>query len=266
MFYDLMNHSPRVRAGRQGEMAEVVHMIDSEVFLAFSTYATIVILKMMLMSLMTSYFRMTRKVFANLEDTGLVRSDEDKRKMVRIDPDVERVRRCHQNDLENVVPFVLVGLLYALTGPDLQTALLHFRVFVVSRFLHTVVYVTPLPQPSRVIVFLVGLFTTLSMAYRVTGRTVANDYDVAHLKIGNVKECGTEDTCLSLTTKGLTYRKCYTDAKCSLSSLAEAFGASGLMFKCCNTNLCNNSPTVMLCKYIFGLLAPLAIIWMLSGR
>lgn len=44
------------------KMADVVHMIDSEVFLAFSTYATIVVLKMMLMSFMTSYFRLTKQV------------------------------------------------------------------------------------------------------------------------------------------------------------------------------------------------------------
>lgn len=75
--------------------------------------------------------------------------------------------RCHQNDLENIVPFVVVGLLYALTGPDLSTALLHFRVFVGSRIIHTVVYVMALPQPSRGLAFGVGLFATLSMAYRV---------------------------------------------------------------------------------------------------
>ena len=43
-------------------MAELTHMIDSEVFLTFSTYATIVTLKMMLLSLLTSYFRLTKKV------------------------------------------------------------------------------------------------------------------------------------------------------------------------------------------------------------
>lgn len=92
-------------------------MIDTEVFLAFSTYATIVILKMMLMGLFTSYLRLTKKVsyksrtlqmfysthlnqcnvsqkvFANLEDTNLVKTTEDRRKCVRVDPDVERVRR-----------------------------------------------------------------------------------------------------------------------------------------------------------------------------
>nr|XP_055047121.1 microsomal glutathione S-transferase 1-like [Misgurnus anguillicaudatus] len=148
-------------------MADVVHMIDTEVFLAFSTYATIVILKMMLMSPITSYFRLTKKVFANLEDTGLVKIKEDRKKFVRVDPDVERVRRCHQNDLENIVPFVVIGLLYALTGPDLSSALLHFRVFVGSRFIHTVAYLMSFPQPSRALAWIVGLFTTFSMAHRV---------------------------------------------------------------------------------------------------
>ncbi|XP_051544049.1 microsomal glutathione S-transferase 1.1 [Myxocyprinus asiaticus] len=148
-------------------MAEILHMIDSEVFLAFSTYATIVILKMMLMSPITSYYRLTKKVFSNLEDTSLVKTCEDRKKLVRVDPDVERVRRCHQNDLENIIPFVVIGLLYALTGPDLSSALLHFRVFVGSRIIHTVAYVMALPQPSRALAWMVGLFTTLSMAYRV---------------------------------------------------------------------------------------------------
>ncbi|KAJ7987982.1 hypothetical protein DPEC_G00318900 [Dallia pectoralis] len=122
---------------------------ESEVFLAFSTYATIVILKMMLMSPITSYFRFTRKSFANNEDTGMAKSPEQKKKMLVANPDVERVRRCHQNDLENIVPFVVIGLLYALTGPELSSALLHFRVFVGSRLCHTVAYLLPLPQPSR---------------------------------------------------------------------------------------------------------------------
>lgn len=49
-------------------MAEVVHMIDSEVFLAFSTYATIVILKTMLMSPLTTYFRLRKKVRIHSSD------------------------------------------------------------------------------------------------------------------------------------------------------------------------------------------------------
>lgn len=145
-------------------MADV---IDSEVFLAFSTYATIVILKMMFMSFLTAYFRFTRKAFANTEDTFSAKTPEEKKKMLRVNDDVERVRRCHQNDLENIIPFLVIGLLYTLTGPELSTALLHFRVFVGSRFVHTISYVMALPQPSRALSFIVGIGVTFCMAYNV---------------------------------------------------------------------------------------------------
>ncbi len=56
------------------------------------------------------------------------------------DPDVERIRRNHLNDLENIVPFVLVGLLYVGTNPDQDVALWHFRIFLASRVLHTLTY------------------------------------------------------------------------------------------------------------------------------
>ncbi|KAM6985700.1 microsomal glutathione S-transferase 1-like [Aplochiton taeniatus] len=146
----------------------MAHLIDNQVFLAFSTYATIVIVKMMMMAPLTAYYRLTRKAFANEEDARVHgKTPEDKKKMLRVDSDVERVRRCHQNDLENIIPFVLIGLLYSLTGPDLSTALFHFRVFVGSRFCHTVAYVCSLPQPSRGLPWLVGVVVTLSMAYSV---------------------------------------------------------------------------------------------------
>uniref|UniRef100_A0A8D3BC97 Microsomal glutathione S-transferase 1.1 n=1 Tax=Scophthalmus maximus TaxID=52904 RepID=A0A8D3BC97_SCOMX len=76
---------------KQGTMSPLSSVMESQVLQAFSTYAIIVILKMMLMSPLTSYFRLTRKVFANLEDTKFVSSEADK-KLVRTDPDVERVR------------------------------------------------------------------------------------------------------------------------------------------------------------------------------
>ncbi|KAM9334841.1 microsomal glutathione S-transferase 1.2 [Symphorus nematophorus] len=141
-------------------------LMEDEVFMAFTTYAAIVILKMMLMSPMTAYYRLTRGAFANEEDVARKPAEEQK-KLLRTNPDVERVRRCHQNDLENIVPFVVVGLLYALTGPELSAALLHFRLFAGSRIFHTVSYVGALPQPCRGLSFMVGLLVTFSMAYRV---------------------------------------------------------------------------------------------------
>uniref|UniRef100_A0A3B3ZQ41 Microsomal glutathione S-transferase 1 n=1 Tax=Periophthalmus magnuspinnatus TaxID=409849 RepID=A0A3B3ZQ41_9GOBI len=132
-------------------------LMEDEVFRSFAKYAAIVTVKLLLMGPLTAYYRITRKVL--------------KKQLVRTNEDVERARRCHQNDLESIVPFVLVGLLYALTGPDPAWALLHFRVFVCSRLVHTVAYVMALPQPSRGLSWAVGLMTTLSMAHTVIHRT-----------------------------------------------------------------------------------------------
>ncbi|KAM8819676.1 microsomal glutathione S-transferase 1 [Eudromia elegans] len=146
-------------------MAKLTQLIDNEIFQAYATYATIVLLKMMLVSCVTVYFRMSRKAFANPED--LPERGENAKKYLRTDADVERVRRCHLNDLENVVPFFGIGLLYALSGPELSTALLHFRIFAGARILHTIAYLAPLPQPSRGLSWLAGYAVTISMAYKV---------------------------------------------------------------------------------------------------
>ncbi|XP_031725721.1 microsomal glutathione S-transferase 1 [Anarrhichthys ocellatus] len=146
-------------------------MMEDEVFMAFTTYAAIVILKMLLMAPMTAFFRISRGAFVNEEDVAL-KPSEERKKLLKSHPDVERVRRCHQNDLENVVPFVLIGLLYALTGPELSAALLHFRVFAGSRIFHTIAYVGALPQPSRGLSWIIGFLVTISMSYRVLSKVL----------------------------------------------------------------------------------------------
>ncbi|CAF0874347.1 unnamed protein product [Didymodactylos carnosus] len=104
--------------------------------------------------------------FANPEDTlGLFGTP--KGQLTLADPDVERVRRNHLNDIENIIPFVLIGIFYVAINPNPYVALWHFRVFFLSRIIHTIAYQTPLPQPSRAMSFLVGLVTTVSMAIQV---------------------------------------------------------------------------------------------------
>ncbi|XP_032545089.1 microsomal glutathione S-transferase 1 [Chiroxiphia lanceolata] len=148
-------------------MAKLTQLADNEVFRAYATYAAIVLLKMMLLSLITVYYRMTRKAVGNPEDTASFGKGDDAKKYLRTDADVERVRRNHLNDLENIVPFVGIGLLYALSGPELSTALLHFRIFTGARILHTFAYLIPLPQPSRGFSWAVGYAMTISMAFKV---------------------------------------------------------------------------------------------------
>lgn len=71
------------------------------------------------------------KAFENPED---VQGGEPKK-----DEDVERVRRAHMNDLENIPAFLLAGFAYVMTEPQPDLALWLIRVAVIARILHTIV-------------------------------------------------------------------------------------------------------------------------------
>lgn len=146
-------------------MVDISQLMENEVFMAFASYTTIVLSKMMFMSTATAFYRITRKVFVNPEDCASFGKGENAKKYLRTDDRVERVRRAHLNDIENIVPFLGIGLLYSLSGPDPSTAILHFRLFVGARFYHTIAYLLPLPQPNRGLAFFLGYGVTISMAY-----------------------------------------------------------------------------------------------------
>ncbi|CAF2859961.1 unnamed protein product [Rotaria sp. Silwood2] len=114
---------------------------------------------------MTNKNKIVKKAFVNPEDVAT-------RKIKNLapttsDPDVERIRRNHLNDIENIIPFVLIGFCYIVCNPDPHMALWHFRLFFFSRVFHTISYQIPLPQPSRAVAFFIGLIATVSMAIQV---------------------------------------------------------------------------------------------------
>ena len=86
------------------------------------------------------------KAFANPED--ILIGDPKSIKPNLADPDVERVRRNHLNDIENIIPFVLIGFAYVACNPSADTALWHFRLFFFSRLLHTFAYQVKQFNPS----------------------------------------------------------------------------------------------------------------------
>ena len=77
------------------------------------------------------------------------------------------MRRAHQNDIENVFPFLFLGFLYIFTNPAYSTALLVFRLFVGARILHTIVYLMVIPQPARALCFFINQGINLFMGYKV---------------------------------------------------------------------------------------------------
>ena len=77
------------------------------------------------------------QVFANPEDVA----GQEKAKVNFANEGVERVRRCHQNDIENIFPFVfLSGIYIVAVAPSLFAAKCVFYGFTVSRLVHSFVY------------------------------------------------------------------------------------------------------------------------------
>jgi glutathione S-transferase len=141
--------------------------LSNPVFSHYAFYGAVVISKMLAMAFLTAVKRFAKGAFANPEDLKL----GSKKGVVLNDPDVERVRRNHLNDLENIPAFLFLGFLYVATQPSVAAALWHFRIFAISRFLHTVAYQVPLPQPSRALTFFAGVGVCISMAYQIIKAT-----------------------------------------------------------------------------------------------
>ncbi|XP_067660717.1 microsomal glutathione S-transferase 1-like [Haliotis asinina] len=140
--------------------------LDNPVFSKFAFYSTVVLSKTLCMSELTTLNRMRKQAFANEEDVQCFAKSKHA-EVTTSDASVERVRRCHLNDLENVLPFVLVGLMYVSTKPGVVEASRVFQIFAASRLLHTAAYLLPLPQPSRALTFFTGYGVTFFMAYKV---------------------------------------------------------------------------------------------------
>lgn len=82
--------------------------------------------------------------------------------MVESDPDVERCRRAHLNDLENILPWAISTALWLTTSPNPALAALLIKTFAISRIVHTFVYaVIVIPQPARLLAFAVGFSITV---------------------------------------------------------------------------------------------------------
>ncbi|XP_046802945.1 microsomal glutathione S-transferase 1-like [Lucilia cuprina] len=136
---------------------------DNEVFRSYVLWGTIMVTKMLLMGPLTALQRFKNKTFNNPED---LTSKDNKVKFD--DPDVERCRRAHRNDMENIVPYLALGFYYVITNPSADIAINVFRAVGIARIVHTLVYaVFVIPQPARVLSYMVGLVATVYMAIRI---------------------------------------------------------------------------------------------------
>jgi len=146
-------------------MLEVMDLLkfSNPVFTTYLFWTGVLALKMMAMSSLTAIQRIKKMVFANPEDVS-----SPKAKLKLDDPDVERVRRAHLNDLETLTPYFIIGLLFVLTNPQQYLAINLYRVIGISRIAHTLVYaVIVMPQPSRIFAWLGSYIPMIYMGVSV---------------------------------------------------------------------------------------------------
>jgi glutathione S-transferase len=142
--------------------------LQNPLFATYVVAATIMILKAASMSWLT-VLRMTQV-------NGGFRSPEDLKKtpfnpvpnpeQLLPNETVERVRRIHLNDLENIPFFLVAGFLFVLTEPSLVVAQALFYGYVATRLLHFLAYFTGRTHDTRAALWTPGSLIILYMADR----------------------------------------------------------------------------------------------------
>lgn len=142
--------------------------LHNPVFATYAIAATLMILKAVSMSWLT--------VVRMLQVNGGFRSPEDIKntplnrnpnpKQLAPDERVERIRRIHLNDLENLPFFLVAGFLFVLTEPSLLLARWLLYGYVVSRLLHFAAYVTARTHDTRATLWTIGSLILIFMTCR----------------------------------------------------------------------------------------------------
>ncbi|MGN6486329.1 MAG: MAPEG family protein [Devosia sp.] len=87
---------------------------------------------------------------------------------------VERSRRIHRNDLENIPAFLAAGLLFVLVDPPLWLAQLTMYGFVLARIAHGLAYATAQSHEMRATFYTIGSLMTAYMALHALVAAVAS--------------------------------------------------------------------------------------------
>lgn len=143
--------------------------LANPVFATYAVCAALAVLKLMGQGWMT--------VYRLMKVSGGYSSPEDARPgplnphprpgQLDIDDYVERSRRMHRNDLENIPGFLAAGLLFVLVAPPLLLAQIMMYGFVVARAAHALVYATAQSHEIRSVFYTIGSLAVIYMAAHV---------------------------------------------------------------------------------------------------
>jgi len=137
-------------------------MMNDAAFRAYAIACSILVFKMFAAAILTAATRTRVKQFLNPEDAGLLGGAG----VMQEHPDVQRMLRLHRNDLENILPFFTVGLIFVLMGAPAYGAQAYFYTFAGARIVHTITYVAKL-QPWRTLSFALGALCMVGMLVQI---------------------------------------------------------------------------------------------------
>ena len=143
--------------------------LANPVFSTYAVCAALCIVKVMAQGWVTVY-RMIRVGggYAAPEDLrpGLINRRPDPSQL-EVNDYVDRSRRMHRNDLENIPAFLAAGLLFVLVSPPLLLAQVMMYGFVLARAFHTWAYATAQSHEVRSIGYTIGSLAVIYMAVHV---------------------------------------------------------------------------------------------------
>lgn len=143
--------------------------VENPVFVTYMIAAAIMVLKIMGQGWMTVY-RMLKS------DSGLATPEDLQTGMINRNPRpeqlelndyVDRSRRIHRNDLENIPAFLACGLLFVAVAPSHLLAMILMYAFVAARLLHTLAYLTKQTHEVRASLYTIGSVVVIIMAIYV---------------------------------------------------------------------------------------------------
>lgn len=140
--------------------------MENPVFVTYMIASAIMILKLMGQGWMTVY-RML------ISDSGLASPEDLRPGLINRNPRpaqldvndyVDRSRRMHRNDLENIPAFMGCGLLFVAAGPSYLLANILMYSFVGARLLHAIAYATKQSHEIRATMYSIGSVGVIIMA------------------------------------------------------------------------------------------------------
>ena len=142
---------------------------ENPVFVTYMIAGAIMILKIMGQGWMTVYRMLkSNSGLASPEDlqVGLINKNPSPDQL-EINDYVDRSRRMHRNDLENIPAFLACGLLFVAAGPSYLLANILMYGFVGARLLHAIAYATKQTHEVRATFFTIGSVVVIVMAVYV---------------------------------------------------------------------------------------------------